>query len=232
MADGKATRTAYPDTDRPLYTPDADERQRMADRIRDAMKKERDFRDLVREGPRSFRIVETRRRVIQKDIAAEWGRSQTYVSRRLNDPTSMNTYEVETLCDLLEVTPDYLMHGGANGYGRYEGSDVVVTLYESLDPRDKETLWRVLESLAGAERVNEVRDNKRVERLSAWIGRHPDEWRETQAGINKALKASLAGVAATMQETTQAAIRAALDPLRESLRKAVALAGAGQTDEA
>lgn len=192
-------RPEFKDASRPLNCGDDEVHKQISARILDKIKSRKNKMRANGEKP-----------ITLATIGDEWGCSEQNVSKRIRRPQTLKSYNVVTLCDMLHVSLDYLQYGGTNGYGRYESTDFMADVIERLDPNDKETVWRVLESVASKPR--ETSDGKERESILEEVTRERKDWLWLQ-----------------WMELHPEETKATADKLRESIDRVTAYALSGFT---
>lgn len=156
MADATNNMLAeFPDPTHPLQTPDPDAQAQVAARLRQAMNDSTNSTSGERPPQRAYAYL-------MPTVGTQQG-----VMKRIGSPELITADETVLLCDVLRVNLDYLRYGGENGYGRFEDSDFIATLYRLLEPGDKERITDLIERLLGTDRLMAARGRRNMQKLAA-----------------------------------------------------------------
>lgn len=238
MAD--TTRAAFPNPDRPLYTPDEDAQRLVAERIRQGKEGPRrrhpmtytDERGTLRVG--TYAPMGQHPYVSDEDIGEAWGLGQTRANELVKHPEKLDPFQVTTLCDLLGVTREWLRGWtDENAYGRYEPTELVAAMYERLGAEDKAHLCYLLTKLLGDEQARSVKMEWQREQDAEWWERHPDERRmleDTWGRLTAQLTASFEPLKLIGEDMAARLTAAVLEP-SERAAEAVAAPLPQLTDE-
>lgn len=232
MAD--TTRAAFPDPDRPLYTPDEDAQRLVAERIRQGKGK----RGQRRRHPMTYTDESgtvhvgtyapkgQHPYVSDTDIGEAWGLGQTRANELVKHPESLDPFQVTTLCDLLGVTLEWLRGWtDENAYGRYEPTELVATMYEHLGAEDKVHLCYLLTKLLGDEQAQSVKMEWQRKQHAEWWERHPDEQRrleEMRSSFMAQLTASFEPLKLVGEDMAAEFTAAVREPLKRAAEAAAA----------
>lgn len=193
-------KTMFPDPDRPLYTPDPDAQQQVAERIKQGMQGRKatkgqakpdmfpggishsayewiahgGYHELPNQCP-PLRMGK-HPKVTRDMLAKEWGMGHTKAQELARHPEDMDPWQVRTLCNLCGVTLEWLRGWDAeNGFGRYESADVIADAYGQLSTSDKELVTQLISRLVGADVMQKIERSRWISNCDEWALRHPEE---------------------------------------------------------